>query len=186
MLFNLKGSATNLLSPNQVSSRHLESPFGDDLITNAQYADLTSYLVDDVLVKVDRMSMAHGLEVRVPLLDHRVVESAFSIPVGMKINSNQRKILLKDLLKDKYGSAFVDRPKQGFSVPLAEWLKGDLFYLVERYLLISGLTTRSGFFKTSEVKQLWFEFVSGRGRIDLSNNIWLLVCFEVWHNNLRV
>ncbi len=184
VLFSLKGPDSALPAPNQISGRHLESPFGDDLITNAQYADLTSYLVDDVLVKVDRMSMAHGLEVRVPLLDHRVVESAFSIPVGMKINSTQRKILLKDLLKDKYGLDFVNRPKQGFSVPLAEWLRKDLFPLVDRYLLISGLTTRSGFFKTSEVKKLWFEFTSGRGRIDLSNNIWLLVCFEVWHNNL--
>ncbi len=172
--------------PNRIRDLYNASPFGEDEIKNAQYADLTSYLIDDVLVKVDRMSMAHGLEVRVPLLDHRVVEFAFSIPTSMKIDGNQRKILLKQLLKDKYGTMFVNRPKQGFSVPLYEWLTTDLFHLVDHYLLANGKTTRSGYFKTDEVTKLWWECKHRRGRVDLSNNIWLLVCFEVWHNNLGV
>ncbi|OUR99176.1 asparagine synthase (glutamine-hydrolyzing) [Gammaproteobacteria bacterium 42_54_T18] len=169
----------------RIADIHASSPFSDDPIIRAQYADVNSYLVDDVLVKVDRMSMAHGLEVRVPLLDHHVVESAFSLPTHLKINASERKIAIKELIKTKYGSMFTNRKKQGFSVPLRSWLKNDLFHLVDEYLLTGARTTPSGYFLSSEVRNLWNRFNYGKGHVDLSNNIWLLICFEVWHKNLR-
>jgi len=169
----------------KISAIHESSPFGNDLITNAQFADLNSYLVDDVLVKVDRMSMVHGLEVRVPLLDHRVIELAFSLPVDLKINHKNRKIIEKELIRKKFGDTLTNRKKQGFSVPLRSWLLGDLYHLVEKYLLTNGKSTPSGYFSTVEIKKLWDKFVFSKGKVDLSNNIWLLICFEVWYNNLK-
>ncbi len=96
--------------------------------------DLEMYLPDDLLVKVDRATMRHGLEARVPFLDHRVVEFAVNLASHLKYRKKERKYLLKQILYDYLPKNLFERPKQGFSIPLVEWLQGDLNYLIEEYL----------------------------------------------------
>src|SRR6185295_13191598 len=96
--------------------------------------DLHYYLKDDLLVKVDRASMFYALECRCPLLDHRVIEYAFALDIGMKRRGGITKWIIKQLLYQYVPRELVDRPKWGFSVPLAAWMKGDLGYLMEDFL----------------------------------------------------
>ncbi len=97
-----------------------------DAVQRAQYADLKIYLPNDVLVKVDRMSMAHGLEVRAPLLDRRVVEAAFRIPSAMKLSQGRSKHLLRELAARQLPSSIVDRRKHGFDAPIGQWITGPM------------------------------------------------------------
>jgi len=124
--------------------------------------------------------MAHSLEVRVPLLDHNIVEFAFRQPTEYKINGEQRKRLLKNSISDLIPQNILDRKKQGFSVPLRDWLLGDLKERVGD-LLLSSPKSKSGVFKTSEVNKLWKQFENQGCRIDLSRHIWTLLCYEMWH-----
>ena len=95
--------------------------------------DINSYLKDDLLVKVDRASMLHGLEARTPLLDHRIVEYAVNIDEKLKENKGVSKSILKDILHDYAPKDLFNRPKQGFSIPLGSWLKADLYYLIDKF-----------------------------------------------------
>ena len=97
-----------------------------DFLRRLQFMDQTGYLVDDVLVKVDRASMAHGLEVRVPLLDHRLVEFAWSLPPDLKVRHGRGKWILREMLKGHLPREVLGAPKRGFAVPLARWLRGPL------------------------------------------------------------
>ena len=100
---------------------------GADLLSQLQYLNLKCYLPDDILVKVDRMSMAHALECRSPLLDYRVVEFAARLSFAQKINPDGKgKYLLRHLLKRYLPEQLIDRPKMGFSIPWSEWCKGPL------------------------------------------------------------
>ena len=98
------------------------------------FFDFSHYLKDDLLVKVDRASMFYGLETRVPLLDHNMVEFAFNLDESLKYKNGEAKYLLKQVLYDFIPASYFDRPKQGFNIPLNEWLKTDLRYLIEDYL----------------------------------------------------
>lgn len=151
-----------------------------DNVKAAQFVDMKSYLVEDILMKVDKMSMAHSLEVRVPLLEHKVVEFAFSQPSEYKMHGNQRKILLKNSMSDLLPNKIMDRKKQGFTAPLREWLLSDLKERVGD-LLLTGQYSKSGVFKTKEVANLWRQFEMKGCRVDLSRHIWTLLCFEMWH-----
>jgi asparagine synthase (glutamine-hydrolysing) len=104
-------------------------------VQRAQFADLKIYLPNDVLVKVDRMSMAHGLEVRAPLLDRRVVEAAFRIPAALKLAGGRTKHLLRTLARTQLPSAVVDRPKYGFDAPIGQWIAGPCRELFESDVL---------------------------------------------------
>ena len=139
-------------------------------------ADLTTYLVDDVLTKVDRASMAISLEVRVPLLDHRVVEYALSLPLG----SRRRKQSLKALLGRYLPNELFERPKTGFSIPLDEWLRGELRSLLDTYLGEERLR-REGLFHASVVRALVREFLGGNKR--LQRPLWALMAFEMWREH---
>jgi len=152
----------------------------DDAIKKAQWVDVQSYMSEDILMKVDKMSMAHALEVRVPILDHNVVNFAFMENTDRKINSKSRKILFKNSVSDLVSPRFFDRKKQGFSVPLRDWLLKDLKDRVGDYLL-SHNSRGSGVFNRQEVNKLWNTFENDRLNIDLSNHIWSLLCYEMWH-----
>ncbi len=149
----------------------------DDHLSKLLYTDIKSYLPGDILVKVDRMSMANSLETRAPILDYRVVEFAATLPSEMKIHNGEGKSVLKTSLEGFLTNDTLYRKKMGFSVPLASWLRNEIASVAERYLLAenNGL---SNFFSVSEIRGLWMEHQSGKR--DYSQELWSLLVFEIW------
>lgn len=135
--------------------------------------DLENYLRDDLLAKVDRASMYHSLECRCPLLDKDVVSFALKLPSHLRA----RKRLLKGLLRRYLPSHLIDRPKWGFSIPLAKWLQGDLKYLMEDYLN-QRIVAELGFFHVQKVEQLKSRFAAGD--TFLYNRLWLMILTQKW------
>lgn len=172
----LMASAQN----NFFETRYNEMPGGWDSVALARAIDLQTYMVEDILMKVDKMSMAHSLEVRVPFLDYNVVEFAFQQPSSFMLSGASRKLLLERAMPEVKAMGVFDRSKQGFTVPLKTWLLQDL---KERFgdLLLSSNTSHSGIFKTREVEKLWLRLQQGGPQIDLSQHLWTLLCFEMWH-----
>jgi asparagine synthase (glutamine-hydrolysing) len=140
--------------------------------------DADTYLPEDVLTKVDRMSMAHSIESRVPLLDNEVVRFASALPAALKIKDGRRKHILKEVAARLLPSEILNRRKQGFGVPLAAWFRGNLRDLFADTLLSTASVTRD-YFQQAFVRRLVDEHLSGRR--DHSLRLWLLVVFERWH-----
>lgn len=139
--------------------------------------DMGSYLPDDILVKVDRASMAVGLEARVPLLDHRLVEFAARLPLAFKVRDGVSKWMLRKVLYRHVPAALLERPKMGFGVPLATWLRGPLRDWGES--LLSGARLRQeGFFEPNRVREYWDELQSGS--VDHSSRMWPILMFQSW------
>ncbi|MDZ4753820.1 MAG: asparagine synthase (glutamine-hydrolyzing) [Phycisphaerae bacterium] len=147
-----------------------------DLETRMMQADMVSYLVDDILVKVDRASMAASLEAREPLLDHRLVEFALSLPTSMKIRNGTTKWLLREVLHRRVPRELFDRPKQGFSIPLDRWLVGPLRPWAEE-LLSERRLREEGFFRPDAVRRLWDAQLRG-GR--MQHQLWTVLMFQAW------
>jgi asparagine synthase (glutamine-hydrolysing) len=139
--------------------------------------DVRQYLPDDLLVKVDRASMNAGLEVRAPFLDHRVVELAFAMPRHALIRDGVRKWALRQILYRHVPKAAVDRPKVGFAVPLADWLRGPLRDWAEDLLSESRLRD-GGILDAGPIRTIWREHLSGR--FDRSSYLWNVLMFESW------
>ena len=140
--------------------------------------DMLYYLPDDLLVKVDRASMRHSLESRVPLLDYRIVEFAVNLHKSLKINNGEAKYLLKQVLYDYLPQELFNRPKWGFSVPLCNWLRTDLQYLTEKYLS-RDVVEQAQMVRYAEVERLLKRFYVQK--IDyLYNRIWALICLHQW------
>ena len=148
-----------------------------DPISQRMYADQNTYLPDDILVKVDRNSMWHSLEVRVPFLDYRIADFANSLPLDMKMRDKNQKYILKRVLQDLVPPEVVNRGKKGFGLPLVHWLR-DRFNSYSQDLLLSSDSRASQFFQPETIKA----FVDGhqRGTRDLSRRIWTLLWFEQW------
>ncbi len=140
--------------------------------------DFETYLPEDCLVKVDRMSMAHSIESRVPLLDHLVVEFAASLPVSMKMPGGRLKHLLKRLAFSLVPQEILDRPKQGFSVPIGSWFRGEMREAFGD-ILGSSLTRQRGYFDQLFVDRVLAEHLQGKR--DHSWRLWQLLVFELWH-----
>ena len=140
--------------------------------------DTETYLPEDVLTKVDRMSMAHSIESRVPLLDNAVIDFASTLPARMKIRDGRRKHILKEAAATILPRHIVDRPKQGFAVPLAAWFRGRLPEIFSETLL-SPTALQRGYFQARFVRRLVDEHVSGRR--DHGLRLWQLLVFECWH-----
>jgi asparagine synthase (glutamine-hydrolysing) len=141
--------------------------------------DAETYLPEDVLTKVDRMSMAHSIESRVPLLDNEVIRFASSLPASMKIKNGRRKHILKEVAATLLPKAIIDRRKQGFGVPIGVWFrKGGLRELFADTLLSSSAMQR-GYFQPAFVRQLVNEHLAGTR--DHTLRLWQLVVFERWH-----
>lgn len=156
--------------------RRMKAPTGLNASETLAYFDRQSYLPDNILCKVDRASMAISLEARAPLLDHRVVEFAGSLPLELKIRQGSGKWLLKQLLRRHLPDELVDRPKQGFCIPLASWLRGPLKAQAQDWLSPSSLS-RSGFFDPEFVGRRWRQFESGQ---PWEWHLWILMAFEQW------
>jgi len=143
----------------------------------AQYLDFKTYLPGDILTKVDRASMAHSLEVRVPLLDHRLVEWASCLPPALKLRGRQGKYILKKTLEQDLPNEVLYRPKMGFSVPLAAWLRGPLATRL-RDALMTGAVAQCGYFKHSVLHDLVKQHVSGRS--NHSTVLWSLLMLDAF------
>jgi len=146
-------------------------------LQKAQYADLKLYLPNDVLVKVDRMSMQHSLEIRCPLLDHRLAEFAFRIPTAAKLPGLRAKHLLRKLARSKLPKENLDLPKHGFTAPMAEWFRGSLGDRFRDEVLASSSFV-SGVVDIECARQWLHEH--RKGRTDRSFALWALLALEIW------
>lgn len=152
----------------------------DDLVRTMMHVDLTTYLPDDILTKIDRTSMLNSLEVRSPLLDYRLVEFASSLPLKFKILGSKQKYLLKSLLKRHIPfEKLLNRKKMGFCLPMALWFRGELKYLLEKYLSKNSIQ-RTGFFDFCIVEKMVKEHLYGR--FDHSNKLFGLLAYQIWFN----
>jgi asparagine synthase (glutamine-hydrolysing) len=155
-----------------------------DFVHVMMYLDTVMYLPDDILVKVDRAAMGVSLESRVPLLDHRLIEFAWRLPLGMKIQGNTGKGPLRRLLNKYVPKQLVDRPKRGFAVPVHEWLRGPMRPWAENLLGESRLRNE-GYFDPAPIRQKWREHVTGRH--NWQPQLWGVLMFQAWleqHNSL--
>jgi asparagine synthase (glutamine-hydrolysing) len=141
------------------------------------YLDLAGNLPEDILVKVDRASMGVSLEVRCPLLDHRVVEFAWRLPVGQKARGGEGKWILRRVLERYVPRALFDRPKMGFGIPLAAWLRGQLRDWAEA-LLDPRRLREEGYLDAESVRRVWAQHLAGWR--DHRLLLWNLLSFEAW------
>jgi asparagine synthase (glutamine-hydrolysing) len=163
--------ATTTILPHFEQAGHL------DPLARQQYVDVKTYLVDDILTKVDRMSMAVSLEARVPLLDHRIVEFALNLPPHMKLRGSTTKFLLRRAVAGLLPAEVLAKPKQGFSIPLKHWLRGPLRPLLTD-LLSASTIGRDGYFEPQCVTRWVSEHLDGRA--NHSHRLWALMVFTLW------
>ncbi|MCI0546159.1 MAG: asparagine synthase (glutamine-hydrolyzing) [Candidatus Rokubacteria bacterium] len=157
--------------------RHFDRVRHLDPLSRLLYVDLKSWLADDILVKVDRMSMASSLEVRAPLLDQRVIEFAATVPPDLKYHGSTSKYLLKRYLETRVPPSVVHRPKQGFEIPLGAWLRGELYPMAED-LLFSPRARGRGYVQPEAVQRLWARHQ--RGTRDQAPQLFGLMMLELW------
>ena len=148
-------------------------------INDLLYTDVQLVLTDDMLTKVDRMSMANSLEVRVPFLDHELVEFAFQLPADSKINSKIRKRIVQDTFKDILPAELYNRPKKGFEVPLLKWSRREMHSLIKDDLLSDSFIEQQGIFNVQETRKLKRQLFS-RNPGDVHARIWALIVFQWW------
>src|SRR5262245_60382960 len=134
-------------------------------------------MIDDVLTKLDRMSMAVSLEAREPLLDHKLLEFAARVPVSLKLKDGRSKYLLRQLLERRLPRPITERGKRGFEAPIGEWLRGPLAPMATD-LLMDGRLRDRGIFEAREVERIWNEHRTRRA--DHPHRLWQLVMLELW------
>jgi asparagine synthase (glutamine-hydrolysing) len=168
----------NGYNPMDYFESFFRNPEIEDHLSRIQYVDFKTYLPEDILVKVDRMSMANSLEVRSPLLDHKFIEFAATIPSNLKLNGKTSKYIFKKTLENRLPKNILYRGKQGFSIPVATWLKNELREYFED-ILFSGRAEQRGYFDYGYVKKMWGYHLQGLR--DHSDQLWTLLMLELWH-----
>ncbi|HYC91395.1 MAG TPA: asparagine synthase (glutamine-hydrolyzing) [Thermoanaerobaculia bacterium] len=166
-----------LLDLNRVAPLARPLPRLDDPTERVMFLDFTTYLPDDILVKVDRASMAVSLEARTPFLDHRVVELAWSLPLSLKIRDDRGKWILRRLLRRYLPDALVDREKQGFGLPLAAWLREPLRDWAESLLTDVGEP-----FDAARIRELWRAHLAGANH---EGALWTVLMYQAWLGGLK-
>ena len=159
------------------SALHFNLPQAEDFAHWMMAMDAKQYMADDILVKVDRAAMANSLETRVPLLDHRVVDLAWQLPLHMKIRDGKGKWVLREVLYRHVPRELIERPKKGFSIPLAQWLRGPLRDWAET-LLGERRLREEGYFIAKPIRRLWSEHLSGKR--DNALRLWGILMFQAW------
>lgn len=181
----------NLYSPDFHQSLDASDPIGymqslfahsdkDSILDRMLRADTQAYLPGDLLVKVDRMSMAHSLEPRSPFLDHILVEFSASVPTNIKFRRGRLKHLLKQLARDKLPKELLNRRKHGFAVPIGRWMKRELRPVIEETLLCSHLAA-GGLLKQTGINKLWQAHLDLETRDAHGEQLWALLNLELWY-----
>jgi asparagine synthase (glutamine-hydrolysing) len=168
--------------PTTLAHRRAAWPAARSLAEELMAVDALTYLPDDILVKVDRATMAHGLEARVPLLARPVVELAARLPLSMKIRGGEGKWALRELLARRHPRSLFERPKSGFGVPIASWLRGELRPWAESMLSVEELGA-SGLLDPVPVRAAWDEHLAGRR--DRSYELWDVLMLQGWLREQR-
>jgi asparagine synthase (glutamine-hydrolysing) len=168
------------ISGREPLAAHFAAMDGFDPITGELYLDLKTYLVDDIMVKVDRMSMAASLEAREPLLDHKLAEFAFSLPGHLKLHGSTTKWIFKKTLERLLPAETLTRKKEGFSIPIKHWLTTDLRDLMRETLSEKRLR-EGGWFESAPVQRMIDAHLAGRE--NYSHQLWALLVFEIWREN---
>jgi asparagine synthase (glutamine-hydrolysing) len=192
MTFMSDEEKTNLYKPELFESLNGSTPKGlfqryfhqsdkFNPLAQQQFVDIKTYLVDDILTKVDRMSMANSLEVRVPFLDHRIVEFAVNLPPQMKLNYGKTKIILRNMMEGILPQRILTKPKEGFSIPIKNWLQTELKPMMYD-LLSQDLIQKRGYFDGKTVSRWIKEHLDGRA--NHSHRLWSLIVLELWHQRV--
>jgi asparagine synthase (glutamine-hydrolysing) len=171
-----------------VEEIHRLSPFREvfdklpafDRTTGELYLDLKTYLVDDIMVKVDRMSMAASLEAREPLLDHKLIEFVFGLDGQLKLHGLTTKWIFKKTMERLLPAENIYRPKEGFSIPIKHWLRQELRELMLDHLSESRIR-EAGFFNPEPIRKMIAAHLAGRK--NFSHQLWALLVFEIWKEN---
>jgi len=159
---------------------HFSHANSQDYVNRQLYVDIKTYLCDDIMVKVDRMSMATSLEARAPFLDYRVVEYAATIPSALKLQGRKTKWILKEAMNELLPPKIVGRGKEGFSIPIKNWLRQELKPMMLDVLAPQKLR-RDGFFNADYVQSLVQEHL--KGIENHSHRLWALMVFGIWRDS---
>ncbi len=163
--------------PAAITRKYWEHCHGADHVTRMLYTDIKTYLPGDILVKVDRTSMAHALEVRAPLLDHSIVEFAATLPTRWKIQNKEKKIILRHAFSRMLPTEFLARKKQGFTVPLDTWFRAELKDMF--YHSVLDNPSLGEFFQRQILEKIWQAHQSGRQ--NHATLLWTIMSFALWH-----